>query len=280
MTGRRGLIAALTLALCLAALGANADEPKIVGILSMGSDPADHDLPSWSRFYKKMRELGWRDGENVKFLPRTAKGSAARADAIMREFAQAKVSLIVTTGTQEALAAKRANTAVPVVMLHVADPVANGIVTSLAHPGGNFTGQTTLQDGTARKQVELISELLPSVRTIAYGYGFNRAGFLDGEIIDTARQRKLRVNISKLPLPAGFDAWVTEAQRDGAGAAIFLLDALTFPPEARSVLSKSLLRHKLPAICGASEYVDAGCLMSYGSVFGDITLAVRSLWTA
>ena len=131
----------LVVALLLLAGAASAAELPIVGILAMGTDPTAK-LPRWERFYSRLRELGGRDGENLRLEPRFAAGDAAKMDTILRDFVHARVAVVVVTGAGEALAAKHATATIPIVMLQVLDPVELGLVHSLARPGGNITGRT------------------------------------------------------------------------------------------------------------------------------------------
>ena len=142
----------LVVILLLLAGAASAAEPPIVGIYAAGTDPSSK-LPRWLRFYDRMRELGWRDGENVRFQPRFGAMDPAKGEAILREFVRAQVAVIVVTGAGESLAAKRATSTIPIVMLQVLDPVELGLVHSLARPGGNITGRTQTVSGVSGKQL-------------------------------------------------------------------------------------------------------------------------------
>ncbi|MGH7865595.1 MAG: ABC transporter substrate-binding protein [Candidatus Binataceae bacterium] len=242
---------------------ASAAEPPIVGILAIGTDPSAK-LPRWTRFYDRIRELGWRDGENVRLQPRFAAGDFAKADAILREFVSAKVAVIVTTGTGEALAAKRATSTIPIVMLHVLDPVELGLIHSLARPGGNITGRTQIVSGLSGKLLELIAQTIPSARRAVYGRGATGSREHGKEISAAAKSLGLAYLESDLPRDRDFDSWAARMKREGVDTAVFVLDGFTFPPPHNAALAAALIKHKLPAICGASEYADAGCLMSYG----------------
>ena len=253
----------LLVALLLPAVPASAAEPPIVGIFAMGTDPSAK-IPRWLRFYSRMRELGWRDGENVRLHPRYGAGDDAKGDAILREFVSAQVAVIVVTGAREALAAKRATSTIPIVMLQVLDPVELGLVRSLARPGGNITGRTQTVSGLSGKQLELLAQTIPSARRAVYGRGATGSRNHGREISAAAKALGLAYLESDLPRDRNFDAWAGRMKREGVDAAIFVLDGFTFPPPHNGALAAALIRHNLPAICAASEYADAGCLMSYG----------------
>jgi len=231
----------------------------------MGTDPSAK-LPRWTRFYSRMHELGWRDGENVRLQPRFAAGEIAKADAILRDFVREQVAVVVVTGTTEALAAKRATSTIPIVMLHVLDPVELGLIRSLARPGGNITGRIQTVSGVSGKQLELIAQTIPSARRAVYGRGATGSREHGEEISAAARSLGLAYLQSDLPRDRDFDRWAERMKWEGVDTAVFVLDGLTFAPPHNAALAAALIKHKLPAICGASEYADAGCLMSYGPV--------------
>ena len=253
----------LVVVLALLAGASSAAEPPIVGILASGTDPSAK-LPRWLAFYGRMRELGWRDGENVRLQPRFAAMDNAKADAILREFVRAPVAVVVVTGAGEALAAKRATSTIPIVMLQVLDPVELGLIHSLARPGGNITGRTQTVSGLSGKQIELIAQTIPSARRVAYGRGATGSKEHGKEISAAAKSLGLAYLQSDLPRDRNFDGWAERMKREGVDAAVFVLDGFTFPPPHNAALADALIKHKLPAICATSEYADAGCLMSYG----------------
>jgi putative ABC transport system substrate-binding protein len=255
----------LFVALLLLAGAASAAEPPVVGIMAMGTDPSTK-IPRWTRFYDRLGELGWRDGQNVRYQPRFTAMDITRTDSVLREFVAAKVAVIVVTGTTEALAAKRATSTIPIVVLHVSDPVEIGLIRSLASPGGNITGRSSRPEGLSGKQLELITQMVPSARRVAYGRGTTVAGLFGEEISASAKSLGLDYLASDLPRDRNFDGWAARMKREGVDAAVFVLDGFTFPPPHNATLAAALIKHKLPAICGTSEYAEAGCLMSYGPV--------------
>jgi putative tryptophan/tyrosine transport system substrate-binding protein len=231
----------------------------------MGTDPSAK-IPRWLLFNSRMRELGWRDGENVRLRPRFAAGDVAKVDAILRDFIRQQVAVVVVTGTTEALAAKRATSTIPIVMLHVLDPVELGLIRSLRYPGGNLTGRTQTISGLSGKQLQLIAETIPSIRRAVYGRGATGSRMHGEEISAAAKSLGLGYLQSDLPRDLNFDRWAAQMRSDGIDAAVFVLDSLTFAPPDNALLAAALIKHRLPAICAASEYADAGCLMSYGPV--------------
>jgi putative tryptophan/tyrosine transport system substrate-binding protein len=118
-------------------------------------------------FVQRLRELGWIEGRTVVIEYRWAEGRSERYAAIAAEFVRRKVDVIVTYGTPSALAARRSTAVIPIVFAAAGDPVGTGLVASPARPGGNVTGQSVQQTDLAGKRLEILRELLPSLRTLA-----------------------------------------------------------------------------------------------------------------
>ncbi len=236
-----------------------------MGIYGWGNDPSSR-IPRWSRFYERLGELGWRDGENVRLQPRFGARDDAKGAEILREFVRARVAVIVVTGTGEALAAKRATSTIPIVLMHMLDPEKLGLVQSLARPGGNVTGRIQTISSVSGKQLERIAQMLPSMRSAVYGRRATGSREHGDEIGAAAKLFGLAYQQSDLPRDRSFDSWAGQMKREGVDAAVFVLDGLTFAPPHITNLAAALIKHRLPAICGASEYAEEGCLMSYGPI--------------
>ena len=269
MKCRRSFLYACLAVLCVLPHAAGAAEPKTVGILSLGGDPADKSSPSWSSLYARMRELEWIDGRNILYLPRGVNGDLARLDTAVKELVGAEVAVIVTTGSQEALAAARATRSIPIVTLHPSDPVDLGLAASLARPGGNVTGQTLRAPGLGAKQFELIAEMQPAAKRFVFAQGSGVYPMLVKELRAAAQHRGVSFKQSDVPETGDLNVWIGKAKREGAEAMILLLDARTFPQGRRAALANALISHKLPAICEGAAYAESGCLMSYGASFSD-----------
>ena len=160
---RRDFIAALGAAAAFPYAAAQPVRMPRVGLLMLGN-------PDPGLFLREitagLRELGYEDGRNIRLEPRNADGSAARLNALARELAALPVDVIVAFQTPVVAAAKAATTEVPIVMCPAQDPVELGFVQSFAHPGSNITGMTTATAEVAAKNLELIREVLPSVRRV------------------------------------------------------------------------------------------------------------------
>ena len=169
MMTRAALAATLALSLLATPLAAGAQQvgkPYRIGILSGGSP--DKNSPHIEAFRQGLRDVGWVEGRNVVIEWRSAEGRTDRLTGLAAELVDLKVDVIVTAGSTPAtLAAKRATTTTPVVMVGVGAPLDTGLVASLARPGGNVTGFTTLGGEVASKRLEFVKDLLPEAAQVA-----------------------------------------------------------------------------------------------------------------
>jgi putative ABC transport system substrate-binding protein len=164
---RRAFLSLFGVAAAYRSLGARAAAGKrpTVGFLVPGTQAA---YTQWlAAFVQRMRELGWRDNDNVEIIYRATEGVKERYAEIAAEFVKLKVDVIVTSGSEGVVAAKQATSAIPIVFAATADPVAIGLVESLAHPAGNITGLSAQSTETSAKQVELLREIVPGLRRLA-----------------------------------------------------------------------------------------------------------------
>jgi putative ABC transport system substrate-binding protein len=164
-------------------------------LLSSSTDDAER--PRRAAFTARLAELGWVEGRSVAIESRAAEGSIARAGEIAGEFARLKVDVIVMAGDAQGIAAKRAVPDIPIVLAAAGDPVGNGLVTSLARPGGNVTGFSVQLTDTAGKRIELPRELVPNLRRLAVlGNSSNPVVALEFGAVQSAA-RTLGVDIVK-----------------------------------------------------------------------------------
>ena len=165
--GRRELLAALGGAAAWP-LAARAQQPgrlRTIGFLG----PNTHSAASeWvAALVKRLRELGWTEGRTITIEYRWAEGREERFAEIAAELVRLKADVIVTSGTQAVMASKNATSVIPIVFATAGDPVGSGLVASLARPGGNVTGLATLANELAGKRLELLREVVPSLRRLA-----------------------------------------------------------------------------------------------------------------
>jgi putative tryptophan/tyrosine transport system substrate-binding protein len=265
------LAVVLAVSLFLAPLAAEAQQRgKMyhVGYVTLGAHPEQSGL--WQKILDALRALNYVEGQNLTLKIAFAEGKPERLPGLVAELIQAKVDLIVTTSTLETLAAKKATSTIPIVMTLVPDPVEQGLVVSLARPGSNVTGLTTMAPGTSRKLVELLREVAPSATRL----GVLRTGaspFLEirRELQVAAQQTGITLSyIGGIQRPDDFDPALARAKKDGVGGIIAPLGAFTY--RYRATLVRAASKHRLPAIYWVRDFVEAGGLMSYGGSFGEV----------
>jgi putative ABC transport system substrate-binding protein len=246
----------------LAARAQEAGKKPTIGFL--GPD-AEGWRPWTDAFVARLRELGWIDGQTVAIEYRWTEGRSERVAEIAAEFVRRKVDVIVTNGPSVATL-KQATAVIPIVFAVAKDPVGGGLVTSLARPGGNVTGQSVQEIDTAGKRLELLREVVPRLRRVAImvDVGYPSAVLEMGEFQTAARA--LGLEVTPLEIRRGEDiAPAFEALGAQADALYVSQDALTVTYSARIITLA--LGARLPPMFGARNFVQAGALMSYGPNF-------------
>jgi putative tryptophan/tyrosine transport system substrate-binding protein len=270
---RQFLIAAgALLATPLAAEAQQAAKVPRIGYLttSLGVSPQRPEA-----FRQGLRDLGYVEGRNLVIEYREAEGKVDRLPALAAELVALKVDVIVTgASTLAARVAKEATRTIPIVFAGVGDPVESELVTSLARPGGNVTGLSTLGPELVGKCLELLKQALPGVDRVAVLW---RPGAL-GERTDkdmltgadvAARALGVRLQfVEATGDPADFDRAFSDMTRARAGA-LTVLPSNRFSREHRRLVDLAA-KNRLPAMYASREFVDAGGLMSYGANFADL----------
>ena len=221
-------------------------------------------------FRQGLRELGYVEGRNYIIEYRSADGRSERFPDLAAELVRQKVDVILTRGTPAVMAAKSATGAIPVVMAASSDPVLSGVVASLARPGGNITGLSSIVHEVSGKRLELIREVFPGVSRIAVLLIMsNPAEALQWKETEIAAS-SLRVQVQLLDVrKAGdFGRAFDAAIKQRAGALVVGLDTLT-QTNHRFIVDLAA-KHRLPTIYGTREFVDAGGLMGYGVSYPDL----------
>jgi len=219
-------------------------------------------------FLQELRDLGYVEGRNIVIEYRDAKGKLERLPTLAAELVALKVDVIVAPGTLAALAAKRATRNIPIVFPVVGDPVSDGLVTSLARPGGNVTGLSNLTPDLVGKYLELLHQAIPGISRVAILWhpgGFaERTGKDVRKRADVAgRAMGMRLRFVEAREPEDFDNAFSDMTRARAGGLIVFPFAM-FTNERRRLVDLAA-KSRLPAVYGTRESVDAGGLMSYGS---------------
>jgi putative ABC transport system substrate-binding protein len=264
-------VALVSLALLVAPVGADAQPVgKVyqIGLLTLGSDPTRSGF--WQRFLEAMRELNYVEGRNLTVKRAFADGKPDRLPALVTDLIQAKVDVIVTTSTPETLAGKRATSTIPIVMTVAPDPVEQGLVMSLARPGGNVTGLTSMAPGTHQKLVELLREAVPSAAQFAVVAGPNAPSpEIRRELQAAAQQVGISLSFIEIKGPEELDPALMRAKKDGAAGLVAPLGAFTYAH--RKKLVQLAVKHRLPGIYWVRDFVEAGGLISYGASFAEVS---------
>jgi putative ABC transport system substrate-binding protein len=260
------LLVTLALGFVVASLAADAPPPtKVyrVGWLRTGSPAAGAD-PSGEVLRQRLRELGYVEGRNLAIAERFAEGREERLPALAAELVQLPVDMLVAVGSAAIRAAQQATRTLPIVMLVGGDPVGSGLISNLAHPGGNLTGIATLSPRLSAQRLTVLKRLVPQVAQVAVLFNPDD----ETKVVDwqqtQAAARAFGVQLVPLEvrsLDAIERAFVTLRQAQ-AGALITLSDAVTLRYRRRIV--DLAAAHRLPGMYEFREFVEVGGLMAYG----------------
>ena len=250
-------------------LVARAQQPPVPLIGYLGSSSASFDRPRLAAFLKRLGELGWVKDRNARIEPRWAEGRAELAREAMAEFVRLKADIIVTAGTNNILAAKQATASIPIVFAAAGDPVGSGLVQSLARPGGNVTGLSLEQPGTAGKRVALMHDVIPAARRLGImGNSALRTVRNEiGEALAAAHALGLDTVVSEVQSASDIDPTI-ESMKDRADALYVCADPLFVTNQ--SWINELALNARLAAIQGLPEIARAGGLMAYGADIPDM----------
>jgi putative tryptophan/tyrosine transport system substrate-binding protein len=249
---------------------ARAQQPgklRTIGFSGQSTRSAESELVA--AFTQRLHELGWIENRTVVIEYRWSEGRAERFVQIAAEFVRLNVDVIVTSGTPQVLATKQATSVIPIVFARVGDPVANGIVASLARPGGNVTGMSVQSDELAGKRIEILREVVPSLRRVAILANFdNPFSMLElGEA--QAAARTLNVEFDTLEIRRAEDiTHAFEAIKGRAEALYVCPDGLVNANRIR--INTLALGARLPTMHGYRDYVEAAGLISYGPNLPDL----------
>jgi putative ABC transport system substrate-binding protein len=239
-----------------------------IGLLSAYS-PSDEAL--WHQAFRQgLRDHGWVEGKNISIEYRYAEGRLDRLPDLAADLVRLKVDVIVASAPTEALAAKKATRAIPIVMAVAGDPVALGLVESLAHPGGNITGLSTLAFELVGKRLELLKEIVPKLSRVAVLWNPQSAPSTLSwkEIQLPARQLGVQLHSLEVRSPNDFDQAFEAATRARAGA-LTVMPGQVFTVNLKRIAGLAA-KSRLPSIYHFSEFADAGGLVTYGTDRADL----------
>jgi len=244
-------------------LAARAERPAfVVGMIGNG--------PYWPNFREAMRDLGYREGQNVKYELRTDETEPARLAEAAKELASIPVDVIAAFGSPPSKAAQAATQTIPIVMVGVGDPVRAGLVASLARPGGNVTGTSILGPEVAPKRLQILKQVIPSAVRVALLFNPNNASnvIYRDEIETAARDlgiSLIQVEASSVP---DLDTNLRGLLSQRPDALIATNDALLFLQMPKII--EFLESNRIPGMFTVREFVLAGGLMSYSASLSDL----------
>jgi ABC-type uncharacterized transport system substrate-binding protein len=225
-------------------------------------------------FRQELNKLGWIEGKNITIEYRFAEQRSERLPELAAELVRLKVDLIVTSGGPTPLAAKKATSTIPIVMTNSVDPVGQGLVASLARPGGNVTGNSGLSPELITKMLEILKDAVPKLTRVGHlqSRGAGAPGVTElqlKELRPAAQALKIKLEeIATEPDAEGLESAFKTAKQKQVGA-ILVNPGRRFAAERKRIVELAG-KYRLPAIYFSKEYVDEGGLMSYGTDFDDL----------
>ncbi len=261
---RKSLLSFMTaFALIVAGVTAQAQptrNPPRIGVLAGGRGLGS----AGDALRQVLRDLGWRENQNLIIESQLAEVNLEKLSQLAADLVRRKVSVIIADGDSAIWAAKQATTTIPIVVVAVGDPVREGLVASLARPGGNITGLTSISEELSGKRLELVSETFPQARRVAVLWNSsNLSNRLEFKVTESAA-RALGLTLQSFEIQSSQDLQrvLTGAAKDRPNALIVVRDTLIDSQHFR--ILDFVIDQRLPSIHGEKQFVEAGALMSYG----------------
>jgi putative tryptophan/tyrosine transport system substrate-binding protein len=255
-------------------LAVRAQQPRptpVVGLVSIAASAADS--ANFRQFLEQMDRLGYVDGQNIIFERRFAAGRDELVKGYVADLVRRPVDIIVVTGTREAIAAKEATSSIPIVTIVNPDPIGMGLAQSLARPGGNVTGLTTMDLDMYGKRLEFLKQAVPALNRAAALVSRNKPYYQRG----SPWGRDIEVAAHSLGIALDFvEADETDLDRALAGLAANRVQGLAVASDGifiahRKELAESAIRHRLPTIFPYRQQVEAGGLLGYAARVGHLS---------
>jgi putative ABC transport system substrate-binding protein len=269
MDRRRALVATVGFAASSIATFAGAQTSRKIPVVAYLD--ASERSEWFAAFKRQLKDLGYVEGSTIAFETRTANGALEQLRPMAQDLVRLKVDVIVTSGTAAAMAAKRATSKIPIVMATGTDQVSLGLAASLAHPGGNLTGLSTITSELSAKRFELLRELLANrvTRMAVLWHAENVASMASIRDIEAAATKAA---VALQPVSVGGGDELADAfaamTREHAQGVIVIQTPLMYAE--RRKIAELALRSRLPSMFGAAEFVDAGGLVSYGPSYPEL----------
>jgi len=239
----------------------------VIGFLS----PHANSVPYVQGFPAGLRELGYVEGRNIRIEFRWARGRFEQLAEFAAELVRLKVDVLVASLTQASLVARQATATIPIVMVGVADPVAVGLIASLARPGGNITGTSGIAADIVGKQLELLKEVVPGVLRVAVLWNPANAAFQAlqlGQAEIAARTAGLQLQLLGARTPNEFEAAFAAIVKEGTRALAVLGDPLFAIHSA--AIAMLAVKNRIPTVSAGRVFAEAGMLLSYGPSYFDL----------
>src|SRR5262245_18038950 len=253
------------------AMIAEAQQPTKVPRIGFLNAPPTASIPARIEAFRQgLSELGYVEGKNIVIEYRSAEGKAERVPDLAAELVRLKVDIIVSSGPTSTHQAKKATSTIPIVMAFDDDPVGSGLVASLARPGGNITGLSTLSPELTGKQLELLKETIPKLSRVAVLGTSTRPGTAQGLTETELAAGALGVRLQYLDVVSSKDIETAfgEASK-GRADAVLVLGSPILNSQRKQILDLAV-KGRLPATYSRPEYVEEGGLMTYGVSISDL----------
>ena len=267
--GRRKLLATFGGAAAWPLAARAQQASKLWRICYLSAVSRESSARSYAALQQGMRDLGYVEGKDFVLEWRSVEGKYERFSEIMTELVRLKVDVIVTGVTAALPALQRASSTIPIVMAYSTDPVGNGLVASLAHPGGNITGLAGSSDDSSPKQLELLTTVIPNVSRI--GLLGNPDTETYSSVLKSAQDAAQKVGLLVVPIearnPQEIEIAFAALAKERIPAVMVASDAIFFGQRQR--IAELALNNHLPTMFSLREYAEAGGLMSYGENIAD-----------
>ncbi len=256
---------ALALLLLAAPLAAAAQQPAKIPRIGLLSPFSPSDTALWHQAFRQgLSDLGWVEGKNISIDYRYSEGRADRLPGLAADLVRLKVDIIVVSVTTDALAAKKATGTIPIVMASVGDPVASGLVASLAQPGGNITGLSQIAPELVGKRLELLKDIVPKLTRVAVLWrpegDSSPLAWKESQL--PAPKLGLQLHSMEVRSSDDLDKAFEDATRARVGALIVTPDPVLVRNLKR--IAGLAAKNRLPSIFHLKEFADSGGLVAYG----------------
>ncbi len=254
----------------LAARAQQSDRMRLIGVL-MGLAESDHEAQSWvAAFQEELRKLGWTEGRNIEIDTRWATADVESMKRLAKELAALQPDFILTSTTPATAAMLQHTRTIPIIFVLVGDPIGNGFVASLAHPGGNATGFTPIEGSLGGKWVELLKEIAPRVARVTLMFNPPTATFVEAyrnAFKAAAATLGVEAILSPVHDMSELESVIAAQAREPNSGLVVIPDAFTISHRAEITLLAD--HYRVPAIYWSRSFAELGGLISYGPVLVD-----------